>query len=195
VSVAAGDPTASAPSAWAALRADFRANAPGLSARPRGAELLRALARNAPTVRFMAVALLRVAQAAGARSALLGALIKQANHVLTGADLAYQAHIGGGLVLYHPTGVVIGPDCRVGERATVMQGVTLGSDAVVVGARDGASPTIGDDVFLGPGAAVFGAVELGDRVRVGANSVVLGSFGSDVVIAGAPARVIRHAER
>jgi serine acetyltransferase len=70
-----------------------------------------------------------------------------------------------------------------------MQGVTLGSDEVTGGPGD--SPAVGDDVFLGPGAALFGAVTLGDRVQVGANSVVTESFGDDVVLAGAPARVIR----
>jgi serine O-acetyltransferase len=175
---------------WGTLMADLRANAPGLSERPGALDLLRACARNVPTVRFVAVALLRLAQAAGRRLPLAGSLLKQANHVITGADLAYQAEIGPGLVLYHPTGVVIGPGCRVGARATIMQSVTLGSDAVTGG--DGASPVIGDDVFIGPGAAVFGGLELGDRVRVGANSVVTESFPAGAVIAGAPARVVGH---
>jgi serine O-acetyltransferase len=176
-------PPVGSPPMWATLKADLRANAGGRFDK-------RAVARNVPTVRFMAVALLRLAQAAAERVPLAGSLIKQANHVLTGADLAYQAEIGPGLVLYHPTGVVIGPGCRVGARATIMQGATLGSDAVTGG--DGASPVVGDDVFIGPGAAVFGGVSLGDRVRVGANSVVTDSFADDVVIAGAPARVVGH---
>jgi len=175
---------------WSALREDFRANAPGLGRDPSAAELARAVARNVPTVRFVAVALLRLAQALGRRVPLAGSLVKQVCHVLTGADIAYQAEIGPGLVLYHPTGVVIGPRCRVGARATIMQGVTIGSDAVVVGDESAGSPVIGDDVFIGPGAAVFGAVELGDRVRVGANSVVTSSFPADAVVAGAPARTI-----
>jgi serine O-acetyltransferase len=176
--------------AWAALKADFRANAPELAARPGPLGLARALARHVPTVRFLAVLLLRLAQGAGGRVGLAGSLLKQANHVLTGCDAAYQAEIGPGLVLYHPTGVVIGPGCRVGARATIMQGVTLGSDEVIVGREGSGSPAVGDDAFLGPGAVVIGPVVLGDRVRVGANSVVLESFGSDVVIAGAPARVV-----
>jgi serine O-acetyltransferase len=175
---------------WSALKEDFRANASGLAGAPSAAEVARAIARNVPTVRFLAVALLRLAQALGARAPLAGSLVKQACHMLTGADIAYQAEIGPGLVLYHPTGVVIGPQCRIGARATIMQGVTIGSDAVVVGDERAGSPVIGDDVFIGPGAAVFGAVELGDRVRVGANSVVTSSFPADVVIAGAPARAI-----
>lgn len=174
---------------WAALKDDFRANAAGLPARPDTETLVRAAARNVPTVRFAAVALFRLSQAAGAHVGLLGSLLKQLNHVLTGCDIAYQARIGPGLVLYHPTGVVVGPDCRIGARAKLMQGVTIGSDAVVVGDDAGGSPTIGDDVFVGPGAAVVGGIALGDRVRVGANAVVLSSFGSDVVLVGAPARV------
>jgi serine O-acetyltransferase len=180
------------PSTWDALKADFRANAPGLPNGAGAAAIARAAARNVPTVRFLAVALLRMAQGAGRRSGLAGSLLKQANHVLTGCDAAYQAEIGPGLVLYHPTGVVIGPRVRVGARATIMQGVTLGSDAVIVGDELGASPTVGDDAFIGPGAALFGAVALGDRVQVGANAVVTTSFGDDVVIAGAPARVVRQ---
>jgi serine O-acetyltransferase len=177
------------PGAWAALKADFRANAAGLPEAAGGAVLARAAARNVPTVRFLAVALFRLAQALGRRFGPAGSLVKQLNHVLTGCDIAYQASIGPGLVLYHPTGVVVGPGCRIGARATIMQGATIGSDAVAVGEAAAASPAIGDDVFVGPGAVIAGPVELGDRVRVGANSVVRSSFGSDVVLVGAPARV------
>jgi serine O-acetyltransferase len=187
------DPAMSPPGAWAALRADLRANVPAAEPMPAGLRRVARVARNVFTVRFLAVALLRLAQGLGARQPLLGSLVKQGNHVLTGADLAYQARIGGGLVLYHPTGVVIGPECRLGARAVVMQGVTLGSDAVVVGEALSRSPAIGDDAFLGPGAVVVGEVTLGDRVRVGANSVVRASFPSGSVLVGAPARNIADA--
>jgi serine O-acetyltransferase len=117
--------------------------------------------------------------------------VKQLNHVVTGCDIAYQAEVGPGLVLYHPTGVVIGPACRIGARAKVMQGATIGSDEVIVGRVGAASPAIGDDAFIGPGAAIFGDVTLGDRVQVGANSVVTKSFPDDAVVAGVPARVVK----
>jgi len=177
--------------AWVALKADFRANAPSLPARPRPAELAVSLARTVPTVRFTAVLLLRLAQALGAHAGPAGSVVKQLNHVITGCDFAYQAEVGPGLVLYHPTGIVVGPDCRIGARARIMQNTTIGSDEVSHGAAGSGSPVLGDDVFVGPGAAIFGAVELGDRVEVGANAVVRSSFGSDVVVAGVPARVVR----
>jgi serine O-acetyltransferase len=182
--------TASGRSAWTALKADFRANAPGLSADPGPVELVATAARTVPTVRFTAVLLLRLAQGLGAHLGLAASVVKQLNHVVTGCDFAYQADVGPGLVLYHPTGVVVGPECLIGARARIMQNATIGSDAVAHG-TNGGSPVLGDDVFVGPGAAIFGAVELGDRVEVGANAVVRSSFGDDVVVAGAPARVVR----
>jgi serine O-acetyltransferase len=174
------------------LKADFRANAPELPDAPGVGAMVRALGRHVPTVRFLAVLLLRIAQSAGLRIAVAGSVVKQVNHVLTGADIAYQARIGPGLVLYHPTGVVMGPGCRIGANARIMQGATIGSNAVTVGEASARSPSIGDDAFIGPHAVLFGDVRLGNRVQVGAGSVVTSSFGDDVVVAGAPARIVRE---
>ncbi len=172
------------------LAADLRANALELPSTPGPRDWLAAVARNVPTVRFAAVLLLRLAQAAGRTWGPAGSLLKQFNHLLTGCDIAYQAQIGPGLILFHPTGVVIGPACRLGARARIMQSSTLGSDEVMIGRDRARSPVLGDDVFIGPGAAIFGDVTLGDRVVVGANSVVTRSFGPDTVVAGAPAVAI-----
>ncbi|MFI5151630.1 MAG: acyltransferase [Bacteroidia bacterium] len=54
------------------------------------------------------------------------------------------------------------------------------------------SVRIGKNCWLGNNVTILPGVELGDNVSVGANSVVTKSFGSNVVIAGCPAKIIRQ---
>ena len=49
---------------------------------------------------------------------------------------------------------------------------------------------IGDNVYIGPGAKIFGAITIGDNVKIGANAVVNKSFGDDISIGGIPARIL-----
>ena len=52
-------------------------------------------------------------------------------------------------------------------------------------------PVIGDDCYIGPGAKLFGAIEIGDRTLIGANAVVNRSFpAGNTTIAGVPARQV-----
>jgi serine O-acetyltransferase len=115
--------------------------------------------------RLQAVALFRLAQWLLPRSSHAAALVKTLNNALTGCDISHEATIGPGLQLFHPSGVVIGPDCIIGDRCLVMSGV-------VVGTGPGGSPTIGDDVELHTHSIVVGGIHLGDRVSVGSNALV-----------------------
>ena len=148
---------------------------------------LRRVLRTAPTVRYLAVFLFRLSQVLGERSGLAGSLVKQLNHILTGADLAWQASIGSGLVLYHPTGVVLGPHVSIGRSASLQQGVTIGGSGGAAGGAE-SSPTIGDNLVCGPGARVFGRIRLGNGVVVGANAVVVSDVPDGTTVVGIPAR-------
>jgi serine O-acetyltransferase len=64
---------------------------------------------------------------------------------------------------------------------------------VTIGAERRLSPTIGDDVFIGAGAKVIGAVHVGDRARVGANAVVVNDVPADHTAVGIPARTLPRA--
>jgi serine O-acetyltransferase len=156
---------------------------------PVGKDLLSwpaVLARSFGTVRGVATALYRFAQVGGATWPPLGHVVKQLNHFLTGADLAWQAQIGPGMTLYHPTGVVIGPHVVAGEGLILQQGVTIGGDGGPEGGCD-SSPRIGDNVSIGPGARIFGRVEVGSNTLIGANAVVIKDVPSECVAVGVPA--------
>lgn len=54
------------------------------------------------------------------------------------------------------------------------------------------SVKIGKNCWLGFGSVILPGVELGDNVTVGANAVVTKSFPNNVVIAGCPAKIVKH---
>jgi serine O-acetyltransferase len=142
-------------------------------------------ARSLLTLRGQAVLLFRLAQSASSRSRLLGLLVRYLAQVITGCSISTEAAVGPGLCLPHPTGVVIGSQCRLGSYVKVMQGVTVGAS------REG-SPIIGDHVYIGPGAKVLGGVEVGSYASIGANAVVIEDVPEHSFVAGVPARVIRR---
>lgn len=138
------------------------------------------------TVRGIALALFRISQVAGGKIAALGLLVKQANHMITGADLAWQAEVGPGLNLLHPTGVVFGKYAKIGANCKIQDGVTIGGKG---GANDG-HPTIGNGVSIGCGAKILGPVSIGNGATIGANAVVLSNVPENTTAVGVPARVI-----
>lgn len=146
----------------------------------------RPLLADALTVRFVAVSLFRASQAAGAQVGLLGSVLKQFNHLLTGADISWESRIAPGLVLHHPTGVVIGDGVRIGPRCEIQQGVTIGARSP--DGSDARAGVIGADVVIGAGARILGAVQVGDRSVIGANAVVLTDVPADSIAVGVPAR-------
>lgn len=99
-------------------------------------------------------------------------------------NLGNHSRIGGGLYLPHGNVVVDGM-VEIGRNCVICPWVTVGVIKSVEG------PKIGDNVFIGSGAKVLGAVRVGDNVRVGANAVVIEDVPADVTVAGVPARVVR----
>ena len=101
--------------------------------------------------------------------------------VITGADIPLNCKIGGGLLLPHPNGVVIHPECEIGPNCLIFQQVTLGMGK-------GGVPKIGTHVDIGAGAKVIGAIEVGNNAVIGANAVVLHSIPAGCVAMGIPAK-------
>lgn len=116
-----------------------------------------------------------------------------------GVEIRTRQPLGDGAVFPHPHDIVIGGGARIGRNVTIYNGVTFGAKAGDTENESGdlfsRYPLIGDDVIVYPGAKIIGPVEIGARSVIGANSVVLQSFGEDCVIAGVPARLVRRASR
>ncbi len=89
---------------------------------------------------------------------------------------------GPGLHIVHYGTIVVHPDARVGRNCRLHPSTSIGDYNGV--------PRLGDNVYIGPGAKIFGPVTLGDNVAVGANTVVNKSFGSNVTLGGVPARIV-----
>ncbi len=98
-----------------------------------------------------------------------------------------QTKIGRGFYIGHFGGIIINPDCIIGNNCNISHGVTLGSTSR--GSKKG-SPVIGDNVYIGPGAKIIGAVRIGNNAAVGANCVVTKDIADNSVAVGIPATVI-----
>ena len=93
---------------------------------------------------------------------------------------------GPGLRIPHYGTIVVHPFVKVGENCIIQVGVNIGINQNGV-------PEIGDNVYIGPGVKLFGAIIIGDDIAIGANSVVNKSFPlNNITIAGIPAKIIKH---
>ena len=117
----------------------------------------------------------------------LGRLISQIGRFLTGIEIHPGATIGRGLFIDHGMGVVIGETAEIGDDVTIYHGVTLGGTGKDTGKRH---PTIGKNVIIGSGAKVLGPINIGNNVKIGANSVVLKDIADNKTAVGIPAKVI-----
>ena len=77
----------------------------------------------------------------------------------------------------------------IGKNCNLSHGVTIGVNRR--GERQGV-PTIGDNVYIGPGAKLFGGISVGDNVAVGANCVVTHDVPENGVVVGVPGRIISY---
>ncbi len=89
---------------------------------------------------------------------------------LTGIEIHPAAKLGRRLVIDHGMGLVIGETAEVGDDVTLYHQVTLGGTSLAHGKRH---PTIGNNVIIGAGAKVLGAITVGDSARIGANALVI----------------------
>ena len=113
---------------------------------------------------------------------------------ITNIEIHPGATIACGFFVDHGAGVVIGETAVIGKNVTLYQGVTLGGVLPAVDADQQRSvkrhPTIGDNVIIGSGAQILGAITIHRCARVGGNSVVTKDVPEGATVVGVPARQV-----
>jgi serine O-acetyltransferase len=107
-----------------------------------------------------------------------------------GIAIHEQTRIGPGLFIGHFGGIVVHAETVIGKNCNLSHDVTLAMTNR--GPRRG-YPTLGDHVYVGPGARILGKVTVGDHVAIGANCVVTKDVPDNAVVVGIPGRVISFA--
>lgn len=115
--------------------------------------------------------------------------LSQISRILTGVEIHPGARIGHSVFIDHGMGVVIGETAEIGNRCLLYQGVTLGGTGKESGKRH---PTLAENVVVGAGAKILGAIRVGTNTRIGAGSVVVRDVDNDCTVVGIPGRVIHQ---
>ncbi len=120
---------------------------------------------------------------------LLPRVLSQLTRNITGIEIHPGAKIGKGVFIDHGMGVVIGETSEIGDRCLLYQGVTLGGTGKDCGKRH---PTLEENVVVGAGAKVLGAIQIGSNTRIGAGSVVVKNVEKNSTVVGIPGRVVHQ---
>ncbi len=104
-----------------------------------------------------------------------------------GISIPFETKIDSGFYIGHFGGIVVNEACVIGKNCNISRGVTLG---VSNRGEKAGCPTVGDNVYIGPGVKIIGAVRVGNHAAIGANAVVTSDIPDYGVAVGIPARVI-----
>lgn len=111
---------------------------------------------------------------------VLGHAVELVHHVRVYAD------VGPGFYIGHAGTIFIGPT-TIGRNFSVTHNVTIG-----LGQSEGATgyPVIGDDVWVGTGCVVSGAIRVGDGATVAHGTMLSRSVPPRALAVGNPGRVV-----
>jgi serine O-acetyltransferase len=106
-----------------------------------------------------------------------------------GIEIPRATKIDEGLYVGHSGGISISHAAVIGKNLRISQQVTIGVSGE--GEKRGC-PVIGDDVYIGPGAKIFGKITIGNNVKIGANAVIHKDIPDNAVVVLEPGyKIIR----
>ena len=123
----------------------------------------------------------------GERLIVLARIVSHINRFLTGIEIHPGAKIGRRFFIDHGSGVVIGETTEIEDDVLLYQGVVLGGTSHEKKKRH---PTLQNNVIVGAGAIVLGAITVGEGAKIGAGSVVVNDVPRDAIVVGIPGRVV-----
>jgi serine O-acetyltransferase len=103
--------------------------------------------------------------------------------IVTGIELPCEALIGRNFVIDHFGGIIISGYAKFGDNCRIRNGVVVGLYRV----DEPCAPVIGNNVDIGAGAKILGAISVGDNVVIGANAVVIDDVPDNSIAVGVPA--------
>ncbi len=121
------------------------------------------------------------------RVPVLPRLISHTSRFVTGIEIHPGATIGEGLFIDHGMGVVVGETAEIGDNCHIFQGVTLGGTSTK---REKRHPTLKNNVSVGAGAKLIGAITVGENAVIGAGSVVVTNVPPNATVVGVPGHIV-----
>ncbi len=118
----------------------------------------------------------------------IGRFLSHISRWVTGIEIHPGAKIGRRFFIDHGMGIVIGETAEIGDDVLMYQGVVLGGTTLKKKKRH---PTLGNNVVVGAGAIVLGAINIGTGARIGAGSVVIHDVPPESTVFGVPGRIGR----
>ena len=98
---------------------------------------------------------------------------------------------GPGLSIAHYGTIIVNGKAKIGANCRLHACVNIGTKA----GYSGKAPTIGHNCYIGPGAKIFGDINIANGTAIGANSVVTKSFfEQNIAIAGVPGKKISEVD-
>lgn len=94
---------------------------------------------------------------------------------------------GPGLAIVHYGTIVVNENAKIGKNCRMHACVNIGASG---GTKE--APQLGDNIYIAPGAKIYGNIKIANNIAIGANAVVNKSFDNEgVFITGNPATEIK----
>lgn len=114
-----------------------------------------------------------------------------------GIELPVTARIGRRLTIAHQHGIILHGNAEIGDDCLIRQGVSLGQNAPTPGVWVGdiPAPKLGNRVEVGAGSVLMGGITIGDGVRIGPNAVVMTSVPAGAIVTAPMSRIMLPPKR